>query len=96
MAEQPRRQSYPSDLSDKEWRRIEPYLPAPKPGGKPRLHPIREILNAMVRAGCVWRMMPHDLPPWKTVYHYFRTWRKDGTWEAINTALRQEVRDSGL
>lgn len=95
MAEQPRRKSYPSDLTDEEWQRIEPYAPASKPGGRPRLHPIREILNAIfyiVRAGCVWRMMPHDLPPWKTVYHYFRLWRKDGTWETINAALREEVR----
>lgn len=95
MAEQPRRKSYPSDLTDEEWHKIEPYVPTPKPGGRPRLHPIREILNAIfyiVRAGCVWRMMPHDLPPWKTVYHYFRIWRKDGTWETINAALREEVR----
>lgn len=95
MAEQPRRKSYQSDLTDQEWQIIEPYVPAPKPGGRPRLWTIREILNAIfyiVRAGCVWRMMPHDLPPWKTVYHYFRIWRKDGTWEAINTALREEVR----
>ena len=95
MAEQPRRKSYPSDLTDEEWQRIEPYAPASKPGGRPRLHAIREILNAIfyiVRAGCVWRMMPHDLPPWKTVYHYFRLWRKDGTWETINAALREEVR----
>jgi len=52
-------------------------------------------LNAIfyiVRSGCTWRMLPHDLPPWKTVYHYFRLWRKDGTWERINSALRVEVR----
>lgn len=95
MAEQAQRQPYPTDLSDAEWQRIEPYLPAPKPGGRPRVHPLREILNAIfyiVRSGCTWRMLPHDLPPWKTVYHYFRLWRKDGTWERINSALRQEVR----
>jgi putative transposase len=95
MAEQPRRKPYSTDLTDEEWKRIEPYVPAPKPGGRPRLHPIREILNAIfyiLRAGCVWRLLPHDLPPWKTVYHYFRIWRKDGTWEAINTALREELR----
>jgi len=66
-----------------------------KPGGRPRLYPIREILNAifyLLRAGCTWRMLPHDLPPWRIVYYYFRLWRKDGTWAKINTALREEVR----
>ncbi|MBC7226963.1 MAG: IS5 family transposase [Thermoflexales bacterium] len=95
MAERAQRQPYPTDLSDAEWQRIEPYLPAPKPGGRPRVHSLREILNALfyiVRSGCTWRMLPHDLPPWKTVYHYFRLWRKDGTWERIHSALREEVR----
>lgn len=95
MAERTQRQPYPTDLSDVEWQRIEPHLPAPKPGGRPRVHSLREILNAIfyiVRSGCTWRMLPHDLPPWKTVYHYFRLWRKDGTWERINSALREEVR----
>lgn len=95
MAEQAQRQPYPTDLSDVEWQYIEPHLPAPKPEGRPRVHSLREILNAnfyIVRSGCTWRMLPHDLPPWKTVYHYFRLWRKDGTWERINSALRGEVR----
>jgi len=95
MAERAQRQPYPTDLSDVEWQHIEPYLPAPKPGGRPRVHSLREILNAIfyiVRSGCTWRMLPHDLPPWKTVYHYFRLWRQDGTWERINSALRVEVR----
>ena len=95
MAERQDRKSYPSDLTDEDWQRIESHMPTSKTGGRPRLHPIREILHAIfyiVRAGCVWRMMPHDLPPWKTVYHYFRLWRKDGTWDRINAALREEVR----
>jgi putative transposase len=56
---------------------------------------LREILNAIfyiVRSGCAWRLLPHDLPPWKTVYHYFRSWRLDGTWERMHTALRKRVR----
>jgi putative transposase len=56
---------------------------------------LREILNAIfyiVRSGCAWRLLPHDLPPWKTVYHYFRFWRLDGTWERVNAALRERVR----
>lgn len=95
MATQPKREPYPSDLSDAEWEIIEPLLPRPKRKGRPRVHPLRELLNAIfyiVRSGCVWRMLPHDFPPWKTVYHYFRIWRKDGTWEQINAALRGEVR----
>ena len=96
MAEQQnKRKPYPTDLTDAEWQRIEPYVPKPKPRGRPRKHPIREILNAIfyiLRSGCAWRMLPHDLPPWKTVYHYSRLWRSDGTWERINAALRTELR----
>jgi len=56
---------------------------------------LREILNAIfyvVRSGCAWRLLPHDFPPWKTVYHYFRIWRVDRTWERMHAALRQRVR----
>jgi putative transposase len=56
---------------------------------------LREILDAIfyvLRSGCAWRLLPHDFPPWKTVHHYLRTWRKDGTWERIHAALRKRVR----
>src|SRR5215208_5766059 len=89
------RKPYPTDLSDAEWSYIEPHIPTPKAPGRPRVHPLREILNAifyMVRSGCAWRLLPHDFPPWKTVHHYFRTWRIDGTWERMHAALRQRVR----
>src|SRR5919199_7023615 len=69
------RQTYATDITDSEWSYLEPHLPAPKSGGRPRRHAVREILNAIfyvLRSGCVWRLLPHDLPPWKTVYHYFR------------------------
>src|ERR671935_2385573 len=95
MAEKTQRKAYATDLTDAEWQKIEPLLPAAKTGGRPRVHPVREILNAIfyiLRAGCTWRLLPHDLPPWQTVYHYFRLWRKDGTWEQIHDALRAEVR----
>lgn len=92
------RKSYPSDLTDVEWHKIEPLIPKPKSSrGRKRKHPIREILDAIfyiVRAGCAWRMLPHDFPPWKTVYHYFRLWRKDGTWAHINAVLRAELREA--
>jgi putative transposase len=89
------RQAYPTDLNDTEWNAIAQLLPQPKKTGRPREHTYREILNAIfyiVRSGCAWRLMAHDLPPWKTVYTYFRRWRKDGTWERLNTALREAVR----
>jgi transposase len=56
---------------------------------------LREILDAIfyvVRSGCAWRLLPQDFPPWKTVYHYFRSWRSDGKWERMHTALRKRVR----
>jgi putative transposase len=90
-----RRKAYQSDLSDAEWTCIEPHLPDPKPNGRPKIHPTREILDAVfyvVRSGCAWRLLPHDFPPWKTVYHYFRLWRIDGTWEKLNAAIRQRLR----
>src|SRR5438105_11445442 len=86
---------YATDLTDKEWEQLQPHLPWPKAGGRPRLYSIREIANAIfyiTRSGCAWRLMPKDLPYWKTVYHYFRLWRLDGTWEEVNTALRKQVR----
>lgn len=90
------RRPYPSDLSDAEWQKLEPLIPKPKTKrGRKRKYPLREILNAifyLLRTGCAWRMLPHDLPPWEIVYYYFRLWRKDGTWERINTTLRTELR----
>ena len=78
------RKAYQSDLSDEEWSFLEPHLPFPNATGRPKMHSTREILNAVfyiVRGGCAWRLLPNDFPPWKTVYHYFRSWRLDGTWE---------------
>ena len=89
------RKTYQTDLSDSEWARIEPHLPVPKAPGRPRIHSPREVLNAIfyiVRSGCAWRLLPHDFPPWKTIHHYFRTWRIEGTWERMHAALRERVR----
>jgi putative transposase len=89
------RHAYATDLSDAEYVCLEPYLPAPAPIGRPRRHPLREIVDAIryvVRTGCQWRLLPHEFPPWQTVYHYFRLWRLDGTWERIHTALRERLR----
>jgi putative transposase len=89
------RRPYLTDLSDAEWECIEGLLPTPENEGRPRLHSLREILDAIfyvVKSGCAWRLLPHDFPPWKTVYHYFRLWRVDRTWERMHAALRQRVR----
>jgi putative transposase len=89
------RRTYLTDLSDAEWECIEGLLPTPQNEGRPRLHSLREILNAIfyvVKSGCAWRLLPHDFPPWKTVYHYFRTWRVDRTWERVHRALRERMR----
>ena len=90
------RKAYQTDLSDAEWSCLELHLPAPKADGRPRLHSLREILDAIfyvLRSGCAWRLLPNDFPPWKTVYHYFRFfWRLDGTWERMHSALRERVR----
>src|SRR5215203_2992990 len=89
------RQAYQTDLSDAEWSCLEPHLPLPNATGRPKLHTTREILNAIfyiVRGGCAWRLLPNDFPPWKTVYHYFRFWRLEGTWERMHAALRKRVR----
>jgi putative transposase len=91
----PARRAYATDLSNEEWRILEPLVPQVKPGGRPRAHATRELLDAifyMVRGGCAWRLLPHEFPPWQTVYHYFRAWRIDGTWERVNGALRERVR----
>ena len=89
------RKPYPTDLSDAEWKCIEPHLPTPRAAGRPRRHSLREILDAifyMVKSGCAWRLLPHEFPPWKTIHHYFRTWRIDGTWEQLHAALRDRLR----
>jgi putative transposase len=86
---------YPTNLSEDEWRCIVPHLPGPTGQGRPRLHGLREILDAVfyvLKSGCPWRLLPKDFPPWKTVYDWFRKWRIDGTWERLNTELRECLR----
>jgi putative transposase len=86
---------YASDLTDAEWTLLEPLLPPESPIGRPRLHSLRTILNAIfyqLRTGGAWRFLPQEWPPWKTIYHYFRRWRLDGTWERLHTALRERLR----
>src|SRR5918998_1162685 len=90
------RKPYTTDLSDAEWKYIEPHLPAPKGYGRPRTHDLREILNAifyLLKSGCQWRLLPPDFPRWPTTaYWYLRKWRIDGTWVHINRAIRERLR----
>ena len=81
---------YQSDVTDEEWRVIEPYLPPAKGIGRPRGWPLREIVNGIfyvMRSGCPWRQLPKDLPPWSTVYRWFAAWRDACLFEKINHAL---------
>jgi putative transposase len=91
------RTPYPSDLTDAQWKRIASLIPKPKPGGRPRKANMLEVLNAIwyvVRSGCAWRMIPHDMPPWQTVYRYFRAFRACGLWKRIHDRLREQVRSA--
>lgn len=91
------RQPYATDLTDAQWARLAPLIPPALPRGRPRSVDLREVLNAILylsRAGCSWRLLPHDLPPWGTVHYYYRRWRLDGTWQQIHDTLREQVRVS--
>jgi putative transposase len=86
--------SYPTDLSQEQWERLQPLLPKPKRRGRPRTD-LRRIFNGLlyfVRAGCAWRLLPHEFGPWKTVYGYFRSWKRARLWEFIHDVLRGCVR----
>ena len=88
---------YPSDLTDAQWALIEPLVPEPGSGGRPAVHPRRRIVDAILyvnRTGCAWRQLPHDFPPWATVFWYFKQWRQDGVVDRLHDALRDRVRDA--
>ena len=89
------RSPYASDLSDAEWALLAPLVPDARPGGRPRTHSTRDLVDAMLyvlRGGIAWRALPHEYPPWQTVYYYFRRWQGDGTWERVNAEFRDRVR----
>jgi putative transposase len=90
-----KRQPYPTDLSNTQGAVLEPEIPAPRPGGRPRKTDMREVVNAifyLTHAGCTWRALPHDFPRWKTVSNYFDAWKHDGTWDRILDILRPRLR----
>lgn len=92
------RQPYPSDMTDQDWQVINFHLshvPHKGAGGRPRKYSDREMINAIMyltKTGCQWRMLPHDFPPWKSVYGYFSAWRKNDFWDELNDILREECR----
>ncbi|MBE9054058.1 IS5 family transposase [Nostocales cyanobacterium LEGE 11386] len=93
--ENPQRKPYPSDLSDAEWAILKPLLPTPKGFGHPVEVDFREILNAIFyvqRTGCQWEMLPHDLPPYTTVYGYFQKWQRKGIWQLLHDQVRHQLR----
>lgn len=92
----PERRAYPSDLSEAEWLLLEPLMPVTRPRGQARIHSYRAIVDGILyvlRNGALWRAMPHDLPPWQTVYTYVRDWTIDGTWARIHDALAEADRE---
>lgn len=87
---------YQTDVTDAEWAVIEPHLPAACSTGRPRVWPMREIVNGIfyvMRAGCPWRLLPSDFPPWETLYRWFGAFRDDGRFERINHALVMDDRE---
>jgi len=88
-------QTYPTDLTDRQWDCTKELIPAAKAGGRPRSLDMRQVINAIlyiVVSGSQWRMLPKDYPKWQSVYHYFRIWRDDRTWQRIHDSLRAQVR----
>ena len=87
--------AYASDLSDAEWELLAPLIPPLSSEAAYHFHERREIVNAILyvlRSGCPWRLLPHDLPAWGTVYYYFRRWQREGVWDRVLEALRMQIR----
>ena len=86
---------YPSDLTDAEWELARREIPRAKRGGNKRTVDEREVLNGLMYVlgtGCQWRAIPHEFPPWPAVYWHYAKWRRAGTWEEVNAALRERQR----
>jgi putative transposase len=90
------RSRYPTDLSDAEWQCIEPHVRSANKRGRPRIHSLRRVLDAVfyvLRSGCAWRLLPREFPPWRSVYYWFSKWRTtEGTFEQSNAVLRERLR----
>jgi transposase len=93
----PRKERYPSDMTDAEWALIEPFIPPAERGGRPRRTNMREVMNAVryvLRTGCQWRQLPKDFPPRSTVYGYFWEWSRYGVLDRIHHALLVACREA--
>ena len=89
------RPSYDTEITDEQWWKIACLFPKANHRGRPRKIDVREIINAildLVRAGCAWRLLPHDFPTWQTVSYYFRRCQKEGVWPEIHDFWRAEIR----
>ena len=90
---------YPSDLSNAQWQQIEPFFERPDPRGARSKHPKRRVVEAILyrlREGCRWRALPHDFPPWDTVYDHWRRWQKRGVWPQAVLVLGTRWREASL
>lgn len=86
---------YPSDLSEEQWKLIEHYFQRPDPRGAVSRHTKKSIVNAIfyvIRGGIQWRMLPKDMPPWKTVYDHFYRLKKRGVWDQVLADLNKKYR----
>ena len=91
----PLTERYPTDQTDAQWEIIKPFVQKKVGPGRPTTVDLRRVVDAIfyiLRSSCQYRMLPHDFPPKGTVYHYFNTWRKDGTWEEMNRQVREQLR----
>ena len=89
------RKPYPSDMTDDEWAFVAPYVTLMTDDAPQRDHSLREVLNGLrwlVRAGAAWRLLPHDLPPWYTVYQQTQRWLRAGVFETMVHDLRAVLR----
>src|ERR1041384_6445866 len=86
---------YDTDLTDAAWELVKPLIPDAQRGGRPRTTDVRSVVNAifyLLRTGCQWRMLPHQFPPWGTVYYYFRRWENSGTWVRLHRSVYVQAR----
>ena len=86
----PKKEPYPSDLNEVEWELLRPLMAGPPKLGRPL---VLDAIFCVVRSGCAWRLLPHDLPPWRPCYDCFAEWRESGLWQELNGHLRDAVRE---
>ena len=89
------RMPYDTDLTDQQWNELKPLIPPARPGGRPRTQDMREVIDGILyvlRTGCAWRHLPHDLPNPKTCWSYFDRFARDDTWRNIAETLHPAAR----